>query len=112
MKQSGECLMSKLINVGMFARIKGDDFKEYGVGDGDIIYIAGDTVVSVEEKDPYALRRVFVAAYTKDGHIQIALNPFIVDAKRLKAVSKGEQKSLDEIKEKDFGGDVEQPTIH
>lgn len=93
----------KIVEVGMFAKVKDTTLSEYGVKKDDIVYVAGDAIVNTTEKDPYALRRLFVAAFVEDNHIQHQKKPFMVDGKRLEPVSEGKQKKLDAVKEADFG---------
>lgn len=92
----------KQVEVGDFVKVLDGSFGEYGVKKGDIIYLAGDALIPADEKDPYALRRVFVAAFLEDGHIQVHVKPFIIDGKRLKPVSEAKQAELEAIKEADF----------
>lgn len=94
--------MQRVVEVGMFVKLKDSTFAEYGVLKGDIIYLAGDTIVSVKKDDPYMLRRVFLGAYVLDNHIDLKRQPFIVDGKRLEPVSKGKQAKLDAIRQEDF----------
>lgn len=99
----------KVIDVGMFAQVLDGSYGEYGVKKGDIVYVAGDAITAVSEKDPYALRRIFVAAFLKEGHIDTKTNPFTIDGKRLEPVSKGKQAKLDAIRKADFEDKNEAP---
>lgn len=92
----------KQVEVGNFVKLLDGSFGEYGVKKGDVVYLAGDAITAVSEKDPYALRRIFVAAYVNDGHIDIKRNPFTVDGKRLEPVSEAKQEKLDAIRMEDF----------
>ena len=94
--------MQKVVEVGNFCEVLDSSFAVYGVLKGDIVYLAGDTVVSVKAEDPYMLRRVFLATYLINGHIDTKRQPFIIDGKRLKPVSKGKQEKLDAIRQEDF----------
>ena len=94
--------MSKVIEVGMFAEVLDGSFGEYGVKKGDLIYVAGDAITQVNEKDPYALRKIFIAAFLDDGHINTKKSPFTIDGKRLKPVGAGKQAKLDAIRKGDF----------
>lgn len=97
----------KIVEVGDFAVVQDSSFAGYGVRKGDIIYVAGDSVVAVDEGDPYSLRRLFVAAYTDDGHVQAERKPFMVDGKRLKPASKAKQEKLKAVMEEDFAEEEE-----
>lgn len=95
--------MSKFAKVGDFAEVLDGSYGQYGVKKGDIVYLAGDAVIQTDhEKDPYALRRIFLAAYLKDKHIDVNTKPFTIDGKRLKAVSEAKQKKLDDVRLSDF----------
>lgn len=95
-------MKQKQVEVGDFVKLLDGSFGKYGVKKGDIIYLAGDAIVAVSEKDPYALRRIFLGARVEDGHIDIKTNPFTVDGKRLEAVSKAKQAELNAIRKTDF----------
>ncbi|MDB4302037.1 hypothetical protein N9924_00570 [bacterium] len=102
----------KEVNVGDFVTVKDSSFADYGVKKGDLIYLAGDAIVSRDEKDPYNLRRIFVAAYTHDGHVLPERKPFMVDGKRLTPVSKAKQEKLKGLMEYDFEEREEDDTTH
>ena len=91
-----------MIEVGMFAHIKCGRYAEYGLLKGDIVYIAGEMMVALSAEDPYAYRKLFVAAYTEDGHVLDKKKPLSIDAVNLRPVSTGKQKSLYAQFEKDF----------
>lgn len=101
-------MKQKQVEVGDFVKLLDGSFGQYGVKKGDIIYVAGDAIVAVSEKDPYAMRRIFVAAKVNDGHIDVKSNPFTVDGKRLEAVSKAKQAELNAIRKSDFEDKVEE----
>lgn len=95
--------MSKLVNVGDFAEVLDGSYGIYGVKKGDIIYLAGDaTIQTSPEDDPYALRKIFLAAFLEGKHIDVDKKPFTIDGKRLKPVSSAKQKKLDEVRIADF----------
>lgn len=97
-------MKQKIVEVGNFVHVLDNSYSKYGVKKDDIIYLAGDAVVSVSEDDPYALRRIFIATTVVDGHIQAKdVKPFTIDGKRLRKVGKAKQEKLDAIKEADFG---------
>lgn len=96
--------MSKVIQVGMFCRVMNSLYAEYGVKKNDVVYIAGDSIVSVSEADPYALRRLFIAAWMNKDHVDVDKGGFTIDGKNLKPCSKGKQERLDAVKEADFEG--------
>lgn len=101
--------IGKIIQVGMFARVQDSTMAEHGIKKNDVIYVAGDSIFNVGEKDPYELRRLFVAAKVdKDGHILVDSGAFTVDGLRLKPVSKTYQEKLTAVKFADFG-EKEQP---
>lgn len=95
--------MSKFAKVGDFAEVLDGSYGIYGVKKGDIIYLAGDATIQTDaEKDPYALRKIFLAAFLKDKHIDVDQKPFTIDGKRLKPVSSAKQKKLDDVRIADF----------
>lgn len=91
-----------MIEVGMFCHVKCSKYVDYGILKGDLIYVAGDTMVAVDEKDPYAYRKIFLAARTEDGHVDAVAKALTMDAINLKPVSKAKQKELYALLEKDF----------
>ncbi|PZQ78028.1 hypothetical protein [Pseudomonas phage PPAY] len=96
-------MSKKIVNVGDFVEVLDSSFVEHGVKKGDFIYIAGDSIVAVSEKDPYQLRRLFVAAFMEDGHILADRKPFLIDGKRCKPVSEAKQQKFAEKMKQDFG---------
>lgn len=90
------------IEVGQFCNVLDSSYAEYGVKKGDVVYIAGDTVVSTDEKDPYALRRLFIAAWMVGTSIDVNRGGFTIDGKRLKPLSDIMQERLNAVKDDDF----------
>jgi len=95
-------MTAKVIEVGQFCRVMDSTYVEHGIKKDDVIYVAGDSVVSVDEKDPYALRRLFIGAWMDGDHIDVNRGGFTIDGTRLKACTKGKQARLDAIKDGDF----------
>lgn len=93
----------KTIEVGQFCRVMDSTYVEHGIKKDDVIYVAGDSVVSVDEKDPYALRRLFIGAWMKGDHVDVDRGGFTIDGKRLKPCTKAKQERLNKIKDEDFG---------
>lgn len=91
-----------MVEVGNFVKVQDSSFVEYGVKKGDLIYLAGDTLLGVDEKDPYLLRRTFIAAYTKEGHVDSERKPFLIDGLRCKKVSNARQTRLEDMMKEDF----------
>lgn len=88
-----------MVKKGDFVTIIDNDFSEYGVEEGDELFIAGDFVTPLTEDDPYALRQIFIAAEVgEDGHVRINDGGFTVDGLRLKAIPPGER--LEELRSK------------
>jgi len=102
----------KTIEVGQFCRVMDSTYVEYGVKKNDVIYVAGDSIVSVDEKDPYALRKVFVGAWMEGDHIDVNRGGFTIDGKRLKPCTKGKQERLDAIKDVDFAEVEEEAAVN
>jgi len=93
----------KTVEVGQFCRVMDSTYAEHGVKKNDVIYVAGDSIVSVDEKDPYQLRRLFIGAWMSGDHVDVNRGGFTIDGKRLKPCSKSKQARLDAIKDEDFG---------
>lgn len=91
-----------MIEVGQFCHVKCSRYLDYGIKKNDLIYVAGDTMVAVDEKDPYAYRKIFLAARTNDGHVDAQAKALTVDAVNLNPVSKSKQKKLYAQLEEDF----------
>tara|TARA_R110000851_G_scaffold8429_1_gene32358 strand:- start:775 stop:1068 length:294 start_codon:yes stop_codon:yes gene_type:complete len=83
-----------MIEVGMFAHVKCSRYVDYGLQKGDTVYIAGDMMVRTDEKDPYAYRKLFVAARCNAGGVDVNGKGLSIDAANLKPVSKSQQKKL------------------
>lgn len=91
-----------ILAVGDFCTITDSGMAEHGIKKGDVVYLAGDTILPYDEKDPYNLRRLFICGVVEDGHIK-GEGGVIIDPKRLKQVSKAKQEKLDAIREEDWG---------
>ncbi len=91
-----------MIEVGQFCYIKCSRYVDYGIKKGDLIYVAGDTMVAIDEGDPYLHRKIFLAARTDDGHVDAKAKALTVDGVNLKPVSKSQQKKLYTQLEEDF----------
>jgi hypothetical protein len=105
-------MTKKIVEVGDFCKMRDSSFLTYGLDKGDMVYIAGDAIVSVTEDDPYSLRRIFIGAFMKDGHVQIHEKPFTVDGKRLKVITGELKDKLTATKEFDFGSkEPDEPSI-
>ena len=91
-----------MIEVGMFATVRNSTYVDFGIQKGDLIYVAGEMMIPVGEQDPYLHRKIFVAAYTEDEHVDSERKPISMDGTSLKAVSKNKQKRLYDMMEEDF----------
>lgn len=100
-----------MIEVGQFAVVQNDNLQEHGIGHKDIVYIAGDAIVQVSEEDPYALRRIFLAARLRDDSIDVAGGAFTIEGSSLIPVDEFTQKRLDNQKKMDFA-EQENETTH
>ena len=45
-------MKQKTVDVGDFVRLMDSSYAKDGIKKGDILYLAGDAIVSVTEKDP------------------------------------------------------------
>lgn len=91
-----------MIEVGQFAVVQNDNLKDYGINHKDIVYIAGDAIVAVSEEDPYALRRILIAAKLNGDSIDAEGGGFTVDGKSLLPVDEFTQRRLENQKNSDF----------
>ena len=91
-----------MLEVGQFVTVKSSRYLDYGVKKGDLMYLAGDTVVHVGDDYPYAMRKLFIAAFVKDGHVDAVSKPLTMDGINLRAVSKTKQEKLYAQLEADF----------
>lgn len=92
-----------MIDVGDFAKVKDDFMKEHGIVKDDLIYVAGSMTVPTDGKDPYNMRKLFVAAKVDEGgHVLVNDGAFTVDGLRLECVPEDRQEELDAIKKEDF----------
>ena len=91
-----------MIEVGMFCTTKCSRYVDYGIKKGDLVYVAGESMVAVDEGDPYAYRKIFLAARTNEGHVDATAKALTMDAVNLKPVSKSKQKQLYAQLEEDF----------
>lgn len=82
------------IQVGDFCVMQDDTFTKYGVAKGDEMLIVGDHMMRSSEEDPYAFRKVFIAAFVKDDDVLVDKQPFLIDAKRLEKVDEARQNYL------------------
>lgn len=94
----------KGVSVGEFCRVKDHEMGIYGIRKGDIVYIAGSSIIDYPvNDDPYLKREIFVAIKcTNDGHVDLdRYRPFTVDGSRLKALPKKRQEVLTKLFEDD-----------
>lgn len=96
-----------MIEVGQFCNVKCSRYVDYGIQKGDLIYVAGESMVAVDEGDPYAYRKIFLAARTNDGHVDAQAKALTIDGVNLKPVSKSKQKKLYAQLEEDFAQEEE-----
>jgi len=62
--------MNSLIRSGDFCYIITDKFLEFGVPEGDIVYIAGQKAVPENEEDPYTQRvKMFIHRTDDNNHV-------------------------------------------
>lgn len=97
----------KLVEAGQFCTVDSSQFTEYGVKMGDLVYLAGDALYPVTEDEPYTYRKVFVAAFTEDGHLLDKKKPFLIDGMNLVPVAEARQQSLSDLLKEDFEEDVD-----
>tara|TARA_R110000823_G_C15952958_1_gene502531 strand:+ start:15086 stop:15388 length:303 start_codon:yes stop_codon:yes gene_type:complete len=91
-----------MVEVGKFYKVNNSRYVEYGIKKWDIVYLAGEMMLPLKEEDPYLHRKLFVAAYVVDGHVQGDKKPITVDGLTLTPVSKVKQEELKAMMEEDF----------
>ena len=94
--------MVALVKVGMFCTMVNSDFAEHGVKKGDLVYVAGESMMQRDEVDPYTFTKMFIVAYTKDKHVLNTKKPFYSVGQRLKPVSRARQERLEKVFLEDF----------
>lgn len=90
----------KVFEVGDFARIKGNKGQ---LPHDSVVYIAGSTLIPVDEKDPYKRQLHFIVGEIKDGKIVLEKS-YVVLPYSLKAVSPQEEAELEGQVEVQFKG--------
>jgi len=99
--------MNKGIQVGQYVIVRNSKLKANGILKGKVLYVAGDAIVSVSEKDPYELRRILVGCKVDDrGFLLVDDGGFTVDAKNVKVVDDQLQAELDMIRAAQFADEV------
>lgn len=92
----------KLIEAGMFCRVLNSNYAQYGVKKDEVVYLAGDGMVAISEEDPYAYRKIFVAARMKGEVVDAESGGFTIDGFSLKPCSKAKQERLNLLHEAAF----------
>jgi hypothetical protein len=89
--------------VNNFARMSTDSLAEYGVGIGQLIYLAGSVLVPVAE-DSFDYRMKFLGAFVIGDHIIVndELKMFYVDPDNFVMIDAEENERLAKIRDKDF----------
>lgn len=96
-----------MVEVSKFYYVKCSRYVEYGIKKGDLVYIAGEMMSAVDEKDPYLYRKLFLAAFMEGGHVKADVKPITIDGANLRNVSESQQKKLYAQLEKDFSREEE-----
>jgi len=102
----------KMVEAGMFCRVLNSNYSQYGVKKEDVVYIAGDGMVAVSEADPYAYRKIFVAALMVDEVVDAESGGFTIDGKSLKPCSKAKSARLQAIHEAAFAEPEEDEVLN
>lgn len=89
--------------VNNFAVMINDSLAEYGVKNGQLIYLAGNVLVPVAE-DSYDYRMKFLGAFVIDDHITVNddIKMFYVDPDNFAMMSNEENARLSAIRDEDF----------
>lgn len=92
----------KIVETGMFCRVLNSSYAQYGVKKEDVVYLAGEGMVAVTEDDPYAFRKIFIAARMVGDVVDVEGGGFTIDGKSLKPCTKIKQERLTAIHEAAF----------
>lgn len=86
-----------------FARVCDDTLAEYGVKNGQVIYLAGSVFVP-EEKDQFNYRMKFLGAFVNDKHITVTddIKMFYIDPASFTLMNAGEEAELIAIRDAEF----------
>lgn len=74
--------------------------KEFGLNDGDTLFIIGDGFVPLEGE--YNFRQVFVVFKVENDHIVTTEKPWSIDPLKIKHVSEEEQDRLTKVFHEDY----------
>lgn len=95
--------------VNNFARMSSDSLAEYGVNEGQLIYLAGSVLVPLAE-DSFDYRMKFLGAFVIDDHITVndEIKMFYVDPDNFVMIDEEENKRLLAIRDEDFAPKTEE----
>ena len=90
--------------VNNFARVVGDSLSEFGVINGQLIYLAGSVLTPIEEERPFDYRLKFLGAFVSDNHITVSEEQkmFYIDPDNVAMVGSDLNEELCAIRDKDF----------
>lgn len=86
--------MNSLIRSGDFCYVNTDKFLEFGVPEGDIIYIVGQRAVPESEDDPYTQRVKFFVHRTDDDNHVLFDEIYMMDPRSLDKVDEATEEEL------------------
>lgn len=89
--------------VNHFAKVSGDSLAEYGVVDGQTIYLAGSVLVP-NGQDSFDYRMKFLGAFVIDGHITVTDDKkmFYIDPANFTQMGEEEEAPMIAIRNEDF----------
>lgn len=100
--------LTKLIKAGDFCYVITDKFVEYGVPEGDVVYVIGHRAIPEDENDPYTQRVKFFVHRTDDDNHVLFDNVYIMDPRSIEKVGELEEEELLAILDEDVNfNDVE-----
>lgn len=93
--------------VNNFATVVGNSLNEFGVVDGQLIYLAGSVLTPTEEERPFDYRLKFLGAFVMDQHITVNddRKMFYIDPDNIKMLTEEENKVLLVVRDEDFKKD-------
>lgn len=90
--------------VNHFATVSNNSLAEYGVVEGQAIYLAGSVLVPNSEEHPFDYRMKFLGAFVIDGHIHVTEEKkmFYIDPDNFVQMSDEEEAELIKTRDEEF----------
>lgn len=89
-----------MVIVGQFCTVESSAYAQYNIKRNDVVYVAGDAMRPIDDKDPYAYRKFLIVARMSGDNVS-SEGGFMMEGNNLKGVSKAKQAKLEAIYEAD-----------